>query len=184
MREEVFNVVQDKEAEAFDRFVDTVEPGSEAFQDKGKGSTLNEIKKMLLAFEVVVEARKGYSGGAADFAHGGALETVLGKDLRGSAEDVLELGLGVACDRDGGSHRRLERSFDKCSSRGYACQVGFGICVRLALRGVFQGGFEIEVGNKPMEIVGMKTEQLSGLGEAALGLLKGSEDEMFLGVAY
>jgi hypothetical protein len=41
---------------------------------------------------------------------------VLSKDLGGDAKDVLELGLSVAGDGCGGSHKRIERSFDKCSS--------------------------------------------------------------------
>src|ERR1700675_5110014 len=98
--EEVFNVVEDEEAEAFGGFMDAVEPGSEAFEDKCKGCILNEIEEMLLAFEIVVEAGEGNTGGAADIAHGGTLKTVLGKDLGGGAKDVLELGLGVAGDGD------------------------------------------------------------------------------------
>src|ERR1700675_2942615 len=118
MRKEIFDVVEDEEAEAFYGFMDAVEPGPDAFVDKGKGCALNEIEEMVLAFKVVVEAREGNTGGTADIAHGGALKAVLGKDLGCGAQYVLEVGLGVAWDGNGGNHRRLERSFDKCSSWG------------------------------------------------------------------
>jgi hypothetical protein len=95
--------------------VDALEPRPDAFENKTKGCTLNEIEEMLLVFKIIVKASEGDTSGAADIAHGGALKAMLSKDLRGGAKDVLELGLGMAGNRSGGSHRRLERSFDKCS---------------------------------------------------------------------
>ena len=79
---------------------------------------------MLLVFEVIVEAGEGYTGGAADIAHGGTFKAVLGKDLGCNAKDVLELGLSIAGNGNGRSHRRLERSFDNCSSWNPGCQEG------------------------------------------------------------
>jgi hypothetical protein len=116
MGEEVFDVVEDEEAEALSGLVDALEPRPDAFENKRKGCTLNEIEEMLLVFKIIVEASEGDTGGAADIAHGGALKAMLSKDLRGGAKDVLELGFGIAGNRSGGSHRHLERSFDKCSS--------------------------------------------------------------------
>jgi hypothetical protein len=54
MGEEVFDVIEDEEAEAFGGFVDPMQTRTETFQNKGKGCTLNEIEEMLLAFEIVV----------------------------------------------------------------------------------------------------------------------------------
>ena len=51
---------------------------------------------MLFALEIVVEAGEGYACGAADIAHGGAFEALLGEDLGRCTKDVLELGFGVA----------------------------------------------------------------------------------------
>jgi hypothetical protein len=56
MGKEVFDVIEDEKAEAFGRFVDTTETGTKAFEDEGKGCTLNEIKEVLLALEIVVKA--------------------------------------------------------------------------------------------------------------------------------
>jgi len=86
-------VIQDQEAEAFGGFVNAREPGAEAFEYERKGHTLNKIEEMLLVLKVVVEAREGDTGFAADIAHGSPLKAVLGKDLGGSVKDVLELGL-------------------------------------------------------------------------------------------
>jgi hypothetical protein len=116
MREEVFDVVEDEEAKAFGRLVNAVEPGSKAFENIGKCCTLNKIEEMLLVFKIVVETREGNTGGAADIAHGSPLKTVLGEHLSGGAKDVLEFGFGIAVNRSRGSHNRLERSFDNCSS--------------------------------------------------------------------
>lgn len=55
MGEEVFDVVEDKDAEALSGLVDALEPGTKALENKSKGCILNEIKEMLLVFEVVVE---------------------------------------------------------------------------------------------------------------------------------
>jgi hypothetical protein len=60
MGKEVFNVVEDEEAKAFGRLVDAVETGTEAFEDKGKGCTLNKIEEVLLALEIVVKAGERY----------------------------------------------------------------------------------------------------------------------------
>src|SRR5260370_41667570 len=54
----------------------------------------------------------------------------------------------------------------------------------LVLRGAFQGGLQVEVGDETVQIVGMQAEEFGSLGKAALGLLQGGEDEMFLGVAH
>src|SRR5580700_291599 len=59
----------------------------------------------------------------------------------------------------------------------------FGIGLASTFRGVFESGLEIEVGDEAMEVVGMEAEKFGGLGEAALGLFQGGEDELFLGVA-
>src|SRR5258708_20638256 len=125
---------------------------------------------MLLVFEVIVEAGEGHTGGAADVAHGRALKAMLGEDLGCNAKDVLELGLSIAGNGNGGSHRRLERSFDKCSSWNPGCQEGIWHLLRppqrafqrrlLMLRGAFQGGLQVEVGGQTVQIVGMEAEAL------------------------
>src|SRR6267378_1893117 len=138
---------------------------------------------MLLVFEVIVEAGEGYTGGAADVAHGGTFKAVLGKDLGCNAKNVLELGLSIAGNGNGRSHRRLERSFDKCNSWNQGCQEGIWHLLRppqrafqrrlLVLRGAFQGGLQVEVGDETVQIVGMQAEEFGSLGKAALGLLQG-----------
>src|SRR5258708_36850080 len=110
---------------------------------------------MLLVFEVIVEAGEGHTGGAADVAHGGTFKAVLGKDLGCNAKDVLELGLSIAGNGNGGNHRRLERSFDNCSSWNPGGQEGFWHLLRnptaafqrslLVLRAAFQGARQVEV---------------------------------------
>lgn len=117
MGEEVFDVVEDEEAEAFGGLVDALEPGTKALENKCKGCILNEIEEMLLVFEVVVETGERNTCGATDIAHGGTFKAVVRKDLRGGAKNVLELGLGITGNGGRGSHGYPERSFDKCNSR-------------------------------------------------------------------
>ena len=53
----------------------------------------------------------------------------------------------------------------------------------LALRGVFQSGLEVEVGDEAMEVIGMQAEKFGGLGKVALGLFEGCKDEVLFRVA-
>src|SRR5258708_36288757 len=149
---------------------------------------------MLVGFEVIGEGGEGHTGGAADVAHGGTFKAVLGKDLGCNAKDVLELGLSIAGNGNGGNHRCLERSFDNCSSWNPGCQEGIWYLLRtptgafqrrlLVLRGALQGGLQVEVGDETVQIVGMQAEECGSLGKAALGLLQRGEAEMFLVVAH
>src|SRR5258708_4619670 len=85
----------------------------ELAQDTSKGVILNEIESLLLAFEVIVESRKRYPSCSANAPDGSALETSLGEDFSRVMKDVLQLGFGIARDRDTSGHICVERSFNK-----------------------------------------------------------------------
>src|SRR5882762_3274356 len=94
----------------------------------------------------------------------------------------MEEAIGVSNDRSTTvvrGIRGVKRVFGICSDSTDAFQRRL-----LMLRGAFQGGLQVEVGDETVQIVGMEAEEFGSLGKAALGLFQGGEDEMFLGVAH
>jgi hypothetical protein len=118
MREEVLNMVSDQDAETSSGLRGAREAGLEARKNECKGIMLNKIQKLLLTVEVVVETGQRDTGSAADVADGSALETLVGEDTGGMAEDVVELGFGIAGTGDRGRHSEYRTIVRYCKTTG------------------------------------------------------------------
>ena len=84
---------------------------------------------MLFALEVVIEPRKGDARRTADIANRSGLKAAFGENLRGNAQDELQLSLRIAGDGGRGSHFGLERSFDNFSRWPAACQDSLRLAI-------------------------------------------------------
>src|SRR5579864_6565585 len=84
-------MIMNKNAKADSRIRDTFQVAMKLSQDRLKCMDLNQIEELLLAFDIIIQARQGNAARTADVANGGAFVALLGENASGMPENHIQL---------------------------------------------------------------------------------------------
>src|SRR5580698_7162139 len=98
---EIFEMVQDEDADALLRIGDILQPPFEFFHDGGEGMFLNQEQQALFGLEIVIKPRQRHTGGAGKIAHGSAFVSLEAENFRSMIEDLSKAAVetGHGCTR-------------------------------------------------------------------------------------
>ena len=84
-------MVVDKDMKLRQRIIDVCDPLLKSFQHAAKAMILDQKQQLFLRFAVMIETGEAHPRRPRNVAHGRRVITLLGKDARGRAQNVLEL---------------------------------------------------------------------------------------------
>src|SRR5713101_6033698 len=114
---EIFEVIEDEDADPLLGVRDILDPRFERFENSGKCVLLNEVQEALFRLEVVIQPRQRHTGRARQIAHRCSFISLLAEDFCGMVEDLSEAPVETSLRR---TTRRSAGNRDAASgSAGY-----------------------------------------------------------------